>query len=315
MLSAEPFHSRVARGITRRWPIFLVAMLLAALLYIWPARRNYYGHLKAIDVRLDVAYLAGSRDPKQQLDLYLPTGARGPFPLIVFVHGGYWKPLDRRWLQPLLGTHGNVGGALARRGVAAAIIGYRQYPAVTRGDDSLDDIAHALRFAHENAASWGADPRRIYLMGHSAGGQLVSLIALDPRILNRNAVDPAWVAGFISADGIFDLEASLAYLKPKESKILAELFGTTPSSLLEHSPISFVGREHAPLLFVDSTSDEPICLDGFRAMRSRFTGVEHGAKFVELQGLGHNEIIVRVGMRSDPLTDLVMDFIGANAAQ
>jgi acetyl esterase/lipase len=231
------------------------------------------------------------------------------------VHGGYWAPLDRRWLQPLLGTHGNVGAALARDRVGAAIVGYRQYPEVARGDDSLDDIARALRFVHEKAASWGADPRRIVLMGHSAGGHLVSLIALDPRILARNAVDSHWVAGFISVDGVFDLEASLPYLKPKQSRILADLFGATHASLVEHSPISFAGREHAPLLVVDSTGDEAVCLDGFRAMRSRFTEGDSSARFVELPGLGHNEVIVRVGMSGDPLTPLVMEFIGASGGE
>jgi acetyl esterase/lipase len=285
-------------------------VLVVGLVYMWPARRNFYGQLAGIQVRLDVPYVAGGREPKQALDLYLPAHASAGFPIVLFVHGGYWKPLDRRWLEPLLGTHGNVGGAFARRGIGAAIVGYRQYPAVSRGDDSLDDIASAVRFVRENAASWGADPGRIYLMGHSAGGHLVSLLALDPRILVRNRARPDMVAGFVSVDGIFDLPGSLSYLKPDQAKILADIFGTTRDALLERSPITFARADHPPLLFVDSTGDDAVCLDGFRNMRARFADVGAHARFVELEGLGHNETIVRVGMTSDPITPAIVDFIG-----
>jgi acetyl esterase/lipase len=295
-----------------RWVASIAGVTLAALVYVWPARRNFYGHLDGIDVRLDLSYLAESRDPKQQLDLYLPR-LRSGVPVVLFVHGGYWSPLDRRWLQPLLGTHGNIGAALARHGVAAAIVGYRQYPAITRGDDSIDDIARAVRFVRENAAAWDADPQRVYLMGHSAGGHLVSLMALDPSILPRNGLPADAIAGFISVDGIFDLPASLPYLDLKEAKILSDLFGTEPAALLAHSPIAFASAQHSPLLFIDSTGDEPVCLDGFRKMRSRFADAGSKARFVELDGLGHNETIVRVGMTSDPITPLVTEFLGAVA--
>src|SRR3954463_2942974 len=127
--------------VKKRHGAFAALFVLVALaVYVWPARRNYYGKLADLDVRLDVPYLPGGKNPKQALDLYLPRDRRSAFPLVVFVHVGYWRPLDRRWLEPLLGTHANVGAALAHRGIGTAVIGYRQYPEVRRGDDSLDDV-------------------------------------------------------------------------------------------------------------------------------------------------------------------------------
>ena len=293
----------------KRWFVALVGMLLGLGIYFWPARRNYYGKLGAIDVRLDMPYFAGSRDPKQQLDLYLPRSRSQPFPLIIFVHGGYWKPLDRRWVQSLLGTHGNVGAAFAHRGIGAAIVGYRQYPQVQTGDESLDDIASAIRYVKGMATTWGGDPERLIVIGHSAGGHLVSLLGLDPRVLLRNGVESSAVAGFVSVDGVFDLHAALGYLKPDQGAILRTLFGPDDSALANHSPISYARADHPSMLFVDSTGDEAVCLDGFRHMRKRLAQAGSRARFVELEGLGHNETIIRVGMENDPLMPILLEFV------
>jgi acetyl esterase/lipase len=277
------------------------------LLWFWPARRNYYFKRDQVRYRLDVPYSASSSDPKRRLDLYLPPGAAAGFPIVVFVHGGYWSALDRRWLQPLLGAHGNVGVAFARHGIAAAIIGYRQYPNVQHGDDSLNDIATAVRFVQASCPSWGCGP--LFVVGHSAGGHLVSLLAMDDRILLRNGVAAGTVAGFVSIDGIFNLSASLAAFTPEQAAIMRKLFGPDDATLAIHSTISYARREHPRLLFLDSTDDEKVCRDAFSAMKARMTEVGSPAQFVELPGLGHNETIVRIGMDSDPVMPSLLAFV------
>ena len=299
-------------GARRRWRRLLWAAgagLVVWLLWFWPARRNYYFKRAHVERRLDVPYVGGVSDPKRQLDLYLPRGGTAGFPVVVFVHGGYWSPIDRRWLQPLSGAYGNVGVAFARHGIAAAILGYRQYPLVRRGDDSLDDIAAAIRHVRDSCPSWGCDARRMFVVGHSAGGHLVSLLALDGRILRRHGVDADTIAGFVSVDGIFDLAASLASFKPDQTAIVRELFGPDDAALAAHSTISYARARHPPLLFVDSTGDEKVCLDGFHRMKARMAAADSPAKFVELSGLGHNEAVIRIGMDDDPVMPTLLDFI------
>jgi len=280
---------------------------IAWLLWFWPARRNYYFRHDGVTVRWDVPYAAGAFDRKRQLDLYLPRGVAPGFPIVVFVHGGYWSALDRRWLQPLLGAHGNVGVAFARHGVAAAIVGYRQYPAIQSGDDSLGDIADAIRFVRDSCPSWGCGP--VFVVGHSAGGHLVSLLALDERILGSHGVDANAVRGFVSIDGIFDLRASLGAFSAGQAAVMRQLFGPDDAALDRHSTITYARAQHPPLMFVDSTGDEPVCRDGFHAMKMRLSEVGSPAKFVELPGLGHNETIIRVGMDDDPVMPTLLSFI------
>jgi len=291
------------------WLGWVGAAFAMWLLWFWPARRNYYFRRGEVDRRLDVAYTSTASDRKRQLDLYLPRDGATGFPVVVFVHGGYWSPLDRRWLQPLIGAFGNVGVAFARHGIAAAILGYRQYPQIRAGDESLDDIAAAVRFVRDSCGSWGCDGRRIFVIGHSAGGHLVSLLALDGRILRRNGVDPDTIGGFVSIDGIFDLGASLTSFKADQVAIMRELFGPADGALAAHSPISYARARHPSLLFVDSTGDEPVCLDGFHAMRTRMAEMGSPARFVELAGLGHNEAIVGVGMDGDPVMPTLLGFV------
>jgi acetyl esterase/lipase len=275
--------------------------------WYWPARRNYFARLGEVEQRLDVPYVAGPANPKRQLDLYLPQRATTPFPIVVFVHGGYWSPLDRRWLEPLLGTFGNVGVALARHGVATAIVGYRQYPTVQRGEDSLDDIASAVRFVRDSCATWGCGP--LFVVGHSAGGHLASLLALDGRILERHGVDASAIAGFVSFDGIFDLKASLSAFTPEQAAIMRRLFGPDDARLAAYSTVTYARARHPRLLVLDTTGDAAVCRDAFRRFEARLAEVGSPARFVELPGLGHNEGIVRVGMDDDPVLPTLLAFI------
>jgi acetyl esterase/lipase len=287
--------------------------VLVALAWVWPARRNHYFQQKDVERRLDVPYVAGGTEPKQRLDLYLPHGGGALVPIVVFVHGGYWSAMDRRMFQPLLGTYGNVGVALARKGIAAALVGYRQHPLARSGDDSLADIAAAVRFVRASCPSWGCDDKRVFLVGHSAGGHLVSLLALDERAWRGAGTSPEDLAGFVSIDGIFDLGASLASFKPDQAAIVRQLFGPDDATLAAHSTISHARAHHPPLLFVDSTGDEPVCLDGFRRMKEVMAKAGSPAAFVELPGLGHNEAIIHVGMDDDLVLPVLLRFITSGA--
>jgi hypothetical protein len=137
----------------------------------------------------------------------------------------------------------------------------------------------------------------------------VSLLGMDERILERNGVKPEQVAGFISLDGIFDLAASLPYLKSDQVETLRTLFGPSDASLAAHSTISYARADHPPLLFLDSSGDEAVCLDGFRSMKTRMTEVGGKAQFIELPGLGHNETAIQIGMDEDVVMPHLLDFI------
>ncbi len=136
--------------------------------------------------------------PRQRFDLYGPEGSApaGGWPLVVFFYGGSWNSGARADYQ-------FVGSAMAARGVLVLVADYRLYPEV-RYPDFLRDSALALAWGLTEAARLGANPKRVFVMGHSAGGYNAAMLALDARWLAATGRTPAELAGWIGLAGPYD---------------------------------------------------------------------------------------------------------------
>ena len=134
----------------------------------------------------------------QKLDIYTPTSTPPPggFPLVVFFYGGSWNSGARADYQ-------FVGSAMAARGVLVLVADYRLYPDV-RYPEFLSDSAQALAWGMTEAGRLGANPKRVFVMGHSAGGYNAAMLALDSRWLATTGHAPADLAGWIGLAGPYD---------------------------------------------------------------------------------------------------------------
>jgi acetyl esterase/lipase len=149
-------------------------------------------------VLADQAY--GS-DPRQRFDLYRPAAISHPapaagYPLVVFFYGGSWNRGERA-------DYRFVAEALASRGIVVMVADYRLYPTV-RYPSFLEDSAAALAHALEQAPSFGADPARVVVMGHSAGAYNAAMLALDARWLRQRGHGPDELAGWVGLAGPYD---------------------------------------------------------------------------------------------------------------
>jgi arylformamidase len=132
------------------------------------------------DLARDLRY--GPTDA-ETLDLLVPHDGA---PLAVFFHGGYWRRLHKD-------DHTFVARSLASRGVACAVVNYALVPAVPL-EEITDQARRSVAWLRAHAAEYGADPSRIVVTGHSAGGQLAGMCAVD-----------APVAGMVTLSGLHDL--------------------------------------------------------------------------------------------------------------
>ena len=185
-----------------RWTVWAAAAALGVVLAL--VASSPLGALNGLarsDVyRLDEGIAYGPL-ARQRLDVYTPTApaatpARG-WPVAVFFYGGSWNTGER-------GDYRFVAAALAERGVLAIVADCRLYPEV-RFPEFLRDAALALAWGLENGKRLGGDPRRTFVMGHSAGGYNAAMLALDPRWLAPTGHDAKRkLAGWIGLAGPYE---------------------------------------------------------------------------------------------------------------
>ena len=180
----------------------------------------------ALDPKLDVRYGPG---PKETLDLFLPRGrAHGTF---VFWHGGYWRALDKS-------DFSFVATPFVERGHAVAVVNYDLCPGVSIST-IVDESRRALAWVAREGRAHGADPGRIVIGGHSAGGHIAAMLYATDWSSAGFARDP--VAGGISVSGVHDLAPMVQFSFNADFKLDA-------NEAARLSPVKLSPRSRAPLV-------------------------------------------------------------------
>lgn len=174
---------------------------------------------------------------RQRLDVYRALHPNGK--VVVFVYGGGWTAGER-------GDYRFVAQTLAERGVTVVIPDYRLHPDV-RFPAFVEDAAAAVGWTFRHLAAWGSSPDQVYLVGHSAGAHIVSLLALDAHYLRAHGVEPARLAGVVGLSTPADFAATLgARYRP--------IF-TDDAGLAAAQPIRYVNAKAPPLLLLHGADD------------------------------------------------------------
>lgn len=186
----------------------------------------------------DIVYSPSS---KLALDAYVaPTSAPGT--AVIVAHGGGWEAGDKvTYITPMLEP-------LARAGLTWFSIDYRLTPASTHVEQ-LDDLREAIRFVRAEHKRFNIDPSRIVLLGESASGQMVTLVAAEDHAL----------AGVVSFYGVYDFNAMVTDASPRS--LVVRLFRRTVlndesrEELLKYSPLSRARHGMPPVLLVNGTGE------------------------------------------------------------
>ncbi|HKO68413.1 MAG TPA: alpha/beta hydrolase [Burkholderiaceae bacterium] len=243
---------------------------------------------------------------RQQLDVYVPreTAERvrpvQGWPLVVFFYGGSWKHGERAHYR-------FVGEALAARGIVAVIPDYRLYPEV-RYPEFLKDNAAATAWAMREAARFDADPKRVFVMGHSAGGYNAAMVALDRRWLAAESIAPTQLAGWIGLAGPYDF-------LPIENADVKPVF-LHPDTPPECEPIRHVSAS-VPRTFLAAAPDDDL-INPERNTKQLASKLQQTGISVTLQIYPHASHTTLIGAFAYPLRflapvlDDVVDFVNAS---
>ncbi|ARU32818.1 hypothetical protein CAP31_02705 [Sulfuriferula sp. AH1] len=241
----------------------------------------------------DVPY---GKNARQSIDIYLPQQAAGA-PVIFMVHGGAWRADDKR-------AKAVVENKMARwvaKGFIFISVNYRLLPE-TAPMEQAEDIALALATAQAQAASWGGDPAKFILMGHSAGAHLVSLLAASPDKAYRWGVKP-WLGTVALDSAAFDVAEIMSV---RHAPLYDSAFGSDAAYWKEASPFYALSAAAAPMLAVCSTQRGDSCAQAVRfAGRARSLNVQIT---VLRQELSHRDINRQLGVEG-AYTDAVEAFM------
>ena len=240
---------------------------------------------------LDLRYGDGD---KETLDVFPAPQADAP--VLVFVHGGYWRSLDKA-------DHSFIAPAFTRHGACVVVPNYALCPAVTIPQITLQ-VARAVAWTWHNAARFGGDRRRIVVAGHSAGGQLAAMMlaCLWPQLdaaLPRDAVRSA-----LAISGLHDLDPLM------RTTFLQPVIRLTPEQVQQASPARLPAPRHGTLYTV-AGGDESAEYHRQNRLIQEAWGARRVPVCELLPGLNHFSVLEALVEPSHRLHQLAVDLLRA----
>ncbi len=215
-------------------------------------------------------------DERQRFDLYRPNGAAANLPVLIFVHGGGW---DSGRGEP----YEFLARAFAAQGYLTATITYRIGPK-NLFPDFVVDAASAIRKVQDSAVEHGGDATRIFLVGHSAGGNIILQSVLDPRYFDAAHVDLKSIKAIATL-------AAPADFYPFDAKKSVAAFGKHPHPE-ETQPINYARSDAPPLLLMHGSIDTTVRPPNSRNLFQKLKLLGAPVELKEYPGVGHVEIML-----------------------
>ena len=238
---------------------------------------------------LDIAY---GPSAGQKLDVFPASAPNSP--VVVFIHGGYWRSLDKR-------EHAFVAPAFSDAGACVVIPNYDLCPHVSLPEIVMQ-MVRALAWTWKNATRYGGDPQRIRVAGHSAGGHLAAMMlaclwsdydAQLPHDLVKRA---------LSVSGLFDLEPV------RRTPSLQASLNLTPEQVQRVSPALMPAPRHGQLASVVGGS-ESMEFIRHNDMIRRAWGWRRVPVCEALPGLNHFSVVEAITQPDHRLNRLARDLV------
>jgi acetyl esterase/lipase len=228
---------------------------------------------------LDLAYGESARE---RLDLFLAADPRAP--TLVFIHGGYWQMNDKE-------TFAFVAEGLLPRGINVAVVEYTLAPAA-RLDRIVAEMRRAVEWLGAHLGDYGADPGRLYVSGHSAGGQLTAAVITQPA-----------VRGGLAISGIYDL-------KPIRLNYLNEKLRLDAAEAARNSPLLHLPATAPPLIVTSGTAELPeLCRQSIEYAQA-WTGRGLPGRLLPVDGANHFTILEALADPDGALIRALVEMIG-----
>ncbi|MHC4154125.1 MAG: alpha/beta hydrolase [Planctomycetota bacterium] len=219
---------------------------------------------------------------KVGVDIYQPKGDLTANPLILIIHGGYWKSGDKA-------VHVQQGVEFAELGYTAASVNYRlsaehKFPA------NIEDIYDCIKFLTKNAAKYNIDPSRIVTYGGSAGGHLSAFIGLAANTKGRTyntGINADAIKGVITLYGMHDLTLQIQRDHPFTHQYIGTTFENASAKYRDASPIYHVDPNDPPVFLAHGSIDGSVSVKNSDALSAMLKEVGVPYTYDRVEGWPH----------------------------
>ncbi len=247
--------------------------------------------LNDVDTRLDVSF---GPSAEETLDIYLPENSQGA-PINIFIHGGYWFSRHKNDFRFL-------ARGLVAEGAVLVIVNYALVPQVNL-DELVRQCRAAVAWTFENAGTFGGDPERIFVSGHSAGGHLTAMMTVTHWPAFGDGLPADLVKGGCAISGIYDLE-------PIRLGFMQETLGFTPEQVEKNSPLTLSPATPAPLIVAVGGEESEEFLRQGETFAAAWKNQATPCDLMVLPGLNHFTILDEFADPEGGLTKAVAEQMG-----
>jgi acetyl esterase/lipase len=278
---------------------YLLTLALAGLLVV-PVRAADESKKPAatfeVEVVQDVAYNEDKDADKERhvLDLYLPKGAKD-YPVLFFIHGGGWRNGSKKGS----GAHGK---AFARQGIGFVTINYRLSPKVQH-PAHIQDVAKAFAWVSKNIGKRGGRADCIFVSGHSAGGHLCALLAVDDTYIKAEKASAASIKGVLPISGVFNVNHAR----------MEKLFGDEDSRK-KASPMTHVKEKLPPFLLLYADKELGALGKQAQLFGAALKKVKCDCEVKEIKDRDHGSIMRRASSPDDEVFKAIAAFIAKHSS-
>ena len=236
---------------------------------------------------LDLRYGMGVAE---RLDLYLPASTRRPAPLLVFIHGGYWRALRKE-------DSAMMSKVFTDAGVAVATLEYPLLPEATL-PETVREVRSAVAWLHCHGAAYGIDPNRMYASGSSAGGHLVGML-LAPGWQASFGLPEAAIQGGVGLSGLYDIQ-------PLCDTHINDWLRLTPEQAHRLSPLYHLPDTPVPLVLAVGGLETEGFHNQTAAMDAAWRAKGYPVVRVEAPHCNHFNLVGELALPDSPLTQATL---------
>lgn len=243
--------------------------------------------------QLDLAY---GKHASETLDIFPASASRAGHkaPVLVFIHGGYWRGLDKA-------DHSFIAPPFTQASACVIVLNYALCPAVSI-PDIVGQMVAALAWTWRHVADFGGAPERITVAGHSAGGHLAAMLLAHDWAAHASGLPAGLVRNALSISGLYDLEPI------RLTPFLKDL-NLTPDQVRQASPVMLPRPPQGMLYSVAGGDESDEFLRQNRLIQQAW-GVQTVPVCESLPGLNHFSILEALTEPSHRLHRLALELLG-----